>query len=177
MAFTFVNQAILFGCWIAMTLLLIKVDVSSSQEFQCESGHCFWSFVQENSSIDFRSALKICKDNDAKPAIIRDENSFNRILQQVRANIPASQTWTAVWTGMRFNPKTQALTPESAYWRWYPVHSSERRMQIPWAFSRNVHAFKHVYLEVQLLQRSRFQGLINREQTFRTRGVVCEKML
>nr|XP_039247515.1 uncharacterized protein LOC120325458 isoform X2 [Styela clava] len=65
---------------------------------------CFFAVIRVEEDVNYDKAVDICKKRNADVGLIRDEESYNAIMDYLRKNILKGRSWIQIWTGIRFDP-------------------------------------------------------------------------
>ncbi|XP_077971782.1 uncharacterized protein LOC120346041 [Styela clava] len=120
---------------------------------------CYIFVIQR---VNYDKAVDICKKRNADVGLIRDEESYNAIMDYLRKNILKRRPWIHIWTGIHFDPMTREVTPADSFIKW---RQGSPLTGIHYKDSTNV--YLHIWHMFGL------QGMDN-APTFKHHGVICE---
>ncbi|XP_077971019.1 uncharacterized protein LOC144425584 [Styela clava] len=75
----------------------------------------FVGVIHNNYDVDYNKAVDICKKSKANVGSIRDEESYNAIVNYSRRNIPKERMWPYIWTEIHFDPMTGDVAPADSF--------------------------------------------------------------
>nr|XP_039271735.1 uncharacterized protein LOC120346140 isoform X2 [Styela clava] len=124
---------------------------------------CYSAVVRVENDVSYDKAVDICKKRNADVGLIREEVSYNAIIDFLRRNIPKGYTGMPIRTGIRFDPMTHDVAPEDSFIKW---SQSFPRTGIEYTDLTDVSLVVHFNAKVQ--------GMINVRRVSETHGVLCE---
>ncbi|XP_039271040.2 uncharacterized protein LOC120345586 [Styela clava] len=126
---------------------------------------CYFAAIQGKYDIVYNKAVDICKKRNASVGLIRDEKSYNTIMNYLRKNIPEDIRDIWIWTGIKINPMTRDVTPLDSFTDWYPD-------DFPFTGIDNKNR-TNVYLVVNSKPNPYpYQGMVNAPPTWGRSGVI-----
>ncbi|XP_077971523.1 uncharacterized protein LOC144425765 [Styela clava] len=128
---------------------------------------CYFAVIR-GENVDYDEAVDICKKRNADVGLIRDEESYNAIMNYLRSNIPKGDSYNTVWTGIHYDPMNGDVTPADSFIKWYPG-------QLETGIDNNDRT--DVYLVVNSNLKTRDQGMKNAAPTWKQHGVICEILI
>nr|XP_039247603.1 uncharacterized protein LOC120325577 isoform X1 [Styela clava] len=129
---------------------------------------CYFTVIFGKYYVNYTEANAICKKSNADVGLIRDEESYNEIMKYLIKNMPKSETWIRIWTGIHFDPMTRDVTPTNSFIKWsqhYPFTGISHKT------STNVHLFVKSKLDL------RYQLMLNGAPSRKIHGVICEILI
>ncbi|XP_077971521.1 uncharacterized protein LOC120346287 isoform X1 [Styela clava] len=126
---------------------------------------CYFAVIYVDWGVKYDTAVDICKKRKADVGLIRREESYNAIMNYLRKNIPKGWVGITIWTGIRFDPMTDDVTPADLFIKWFP---GDPGMGIGNEDRTNI------YLNVLPNTNDRNQGMRNGYPTWGRSGVICE---
>ncbi|XP_039248074.2 uncharacterized protein LOC120325947 [Styela clava] len=126
---------------------------------------CYFAVMQDEWVVNYAKAVDICKERNADVGSIRDEESYNAIMNYLIKNIPKSKNAIQIWIGNRFDPLTFDVIPKGSFIKWVPGN--------PVTGIVNKHR-KKIYLDVRSDPNDRDQGMLNAFSIWKRHGVICE---
>ncbi|XP_039256068.2 uncharacterized protein LOC120332816 [Styela clava] len=135
----------------------------TNQEF------CYWTEVHQTWDTTYALAQEICELKGSSLAVIRDEATYQAIMENLREKIPDYWNTLYAWIGNTFNPETRTVLPSNSYIKWYPINEPRTESESYDNF------FLHLY--VQRDPESELQGMGNVYPEFLWPAVVCEYKL
>ncbi|XP_077971044.1 uncharacterized protein LOC144425598 isoform X2 [Styela clava] len=129
---------------------------------------CYFAVIRDEYYVNYDGAVDICKKRNADVGLIRDEESYNAIMNYTRRNIPKEKAWALIWTGIKIDPMTGDVTPADSFIKWFPGNP---RTGIKYKDRTNV------ILDVHAGPNDRYQGMVNVPPIWVRHGVVCEILI
>ncbi|XP_077971608.1 uncharacterized protein LOC144425808 isoform X2 [Styela clava] len=126
---------------------------------------CYFAVIRD---VNYDKAVDICKKRNADVGLIRDEGSYNAIMNYTRRNMPKEKKWVQIWTGIKIDPMTGDVTPADSFTKWYP---GDPTTGIKYKDRTNV------YLYVKVDPNDRRQGMFYGRPTWAWNGVICEILI
>nr|XP_039247911.1 uncharacterized protein LOC120325810 [Styela clava] len=129
---------------------------------------CYSAVIQVGSDVNYNEADDICKKRNADIGLIRDEKSYNAIVNYLRRNIPKGEVLIRIWTGIHFDSMTREVTPANSFTKWHPDFLPS---------GTKYEDRTNVYLFVDSDPNYRYQGMVNAPPTWEYNGVICEILI
>nr|XP_039270991.1 uncharacterized protein LOC120345566 [Styela clava] len=129
---------------------------------------CYFTVIFGKYYVNYTEANAICKKSNADVGLIRDEESYNEIMKYLIKNMPKSETWIRIWTGIHFDPMTRDVTPTNSFIKWFQHYPFTG---ICHKTSTNVHLFVKSKLDL------RYQVMLNGAPSRKLHGVICEILI
>ncbi|XP_077971793.1 uncharacterized protein LOC144425896 [Styela clava] len=129
---------------------------------------CYYAVIRNEWSVIYSKAVDICKKRNADVGLIRDEESYNAVMNYLREKIPEGERKVWIWTGIKIDPMTGDVTPAYSFTKWYP---GDPKTGIEYKDRTNV------CLVVKADPNDRRQGMENVYPTFKLHGVICEILI
>ncbi|XP_039271734.2 uncharacterized protein LOC120346140 [Styela clava] len=150
---------------ISMTTTKTTLKPTPSPEYcKLKIGNiCYSAVVRVENDVSYDKAVDICKKRNADVGLIREEVSYNAIIDFLRRNIPKGYTGMPIRTGIRFDPMTHDVAPEDSFIKW---SQSFPRTGIEYTDLTDVSLVVHFNAKVQ--------GMINVRRVSEAHGVLCE---
>nr|XP_039252710.1 uncharacterized protein LOC120329968 [Styela clava] len=122
---------------------------------------CYFAVVNP-IAVNYNEAFQICQKRNANVGLIRNKESYNAIVNYFR-NILYDWPWINIWTGIRFDPTTRAVTPKDSFIKWF---SGFPHTGIHYKDYTNVYLYVH--------SNHRLLGMGNAPPTREFYRVICE---
>nr|XP_039271918.1 uncharacterized protein LOC120346281 [Styela clava] len=126
---------------------------------------CYFTVVHSRTQVNYKTAVEICKDRGADIGVIRDNDSYTEIMNDLRFKMPRGTFYNDVWTGLGFNPFTGEITPANSFTEWI---NEKPYMGV---LTRD---YTNVFLHVNRNPAHWKQGMRNVKPNEHFYGVVCE---
>ncbi|XP_039271410.2 uncharacterized protein LOC120345891 [Styela clava] len=130
---------------------------------------CYFAVILGKWDVVYNNAVDICKKRNADVGLIRDEESYNAILNYSRENMPEDWVGVGLWIGTWIDSVTGNVTPADSYTEWYADHYP--LTGIDYKDRTNI------YLVVNKKPNEGFQGMVNATPTRERDGVLCEILM
>ncbi|XP_077971051.1 uncharacterized protein LOC120346019 [Styela clava] len=130
---------------------------------------CYFAVIYHKQNVKYDKAVDICKKRNANVGLIRDEESYNAIMNYLRKNIPTKRTWVYISTGINFDPMTGDVTPADSFIKW-------SRDGIPFT-GIDFEDRTNVYLDVNFKPSYHDHGMANAAPTWERNGVIWEILI
>nr|XP_039272477.1 uncharacterized protein LOC120346730 isoform X2 [Styela clava] len=80
------------------------IDEISKGNCELKVGNiCYFAVIRDEWDVNYDKAVEICKKRNADVGLIRDEESYNAIVNYTRRNMPKEKTWVRIWTGIKID--------------------------------------------------------------------------
>nr|XP_039248006.1 uncharacterized protein LOC120325893 [Styela clava] len=134
---------------------------------------CYFALIRVEEDVNYDIAVEYCKKRNADVGLIRDEKSYNAIMDYLRRNIPKEEKFIYILTEIQFNPITRDVKPADSFIEWsqniwtaeYPITGAEYK------------DYRNIFLLVLSDLNSRHQGMVNAPSTTKVHGVICEILI
>ncbi|XP_077971141.1 uncharacterized protein LOC144425636 [Styela clava] len=114
----------------------------------------------------YSKAVNICKKRNADVGLIRDEESYNAIVNHLRRTMRRDWAWVGIWIRIHIDSRTGDVIPANSFTKWYsdgfPVRDKDRT---------------NIYTVVNKKPNERYQGMVNAPPTWERDGVLCEILI
>ncbi|XP_077971792.1 uncharacterized protein LOC120346730 [Styela clava] len=88
----------------------MKKTIDEISKGNCElkvGNNCYFAVIRDDMDVNYDKAVDICKKRNADVGLIRDEESYNAIVNYTRRNMPKEKKWVQIWTRIKINPMIQ----------------------------------------------------------------------
>ncbi|XP_077971642.1 uncharacterized protein LOC144425819 [Styela clava] len=127
---------------------------------------CYFAVIHDPWDVDYDKAVDICKKRNADVGLIRDEESFNAIMNYLVKYTPMGFRGMIIWTRIRFDPMTRDVTPADSFIKWSSPFDSFPRIGIKNKDRTNV----YLHVDSKLI----WHSMGNASPTLKLNGVICE---
>nr|XP_039271608.1 golgin subfamily A member 3-like [Styela clava] len=127
---------------------------------------CYFAVIHDPWDVDYDTAIDICKKRNADVGFIRDEESYNAIMNYLVKNTPMGFRGIIIWTRIRFDPMTRDVTPADSFIKWSSPFDSFPRIGIKNKDRTNV----YLHVDSKLI----WHSMGNASPTLKLNGVICE---
>ncbi|XP_077971042.1 uncharacterized protein LOC144425597 [Styela clava] len=126
---------------------------------------CYFGVIPGRYVVNYDKAVDICKKRNADVGLIRDEESYNAIVNYLRSNILKKNLPSPIiiWTGSLFDPMTRDVTPADSFTKWLsrsPLTGIDNKDRT------------NIYLLAD--SSPTYHGMGNGNPTWKYQGVICE---
>ncbi|XP_039259317.2 uncharacterized protein LOC120335765 [Styela clava] len=131
---------------------------------------CYFAVIHSEHDVTYDKAVDICQKRNAHAGLIRDEESYNAVVNYLRRNTPDGKLYFWIWTGFKFDSMTGDVIPEDSFIKWFP------RPDNPYK-GIEYKDYTNVYLVVNSNPNASYQGMGNAAPIYVHHGVICEILI